>query len=232
MNAPASFALNWYTIDSPGLIDFISTFHATLLACRSMECASLPSFTNVMVNRSPTLPRRVGPGTLSSKVHISWVTPGAISRTFSVACMVSLCSVAPSAGFSVGSYGVQSAAGVAWKSIVAPVAVAGWVAGVPDSLFDPPAAVTDCESDRPSAIDARNTPAMAMIAARLHIVQPTGSRRVRPDENASASVALLVSDVGASSLTCDGSMGCGPPCCAKWAVDINTEPHVYEAEGA
>ncbi len=71
----------------------ISTFQATLLAWKSIECWIEPLFTSVISKVSPTLPRRIGPGTESPKVHILWSTSGAIHRSFSVASSVMRCTV-------------------------------------------------------------------------------------------------------------------------------------------
>src|SRR4051794_24430773 len=119
---PANSALNWYTSDSPGCSVRISTFGATSEAWKSIEWPILPLFVSVTLNTSPTWPRRMGPGTWPLNVHISWVTPGATSMTFSVAANEMSCTVAPGAGCSAGSKGFQSATGVALASIFAPVA--------------------------------------------------------------------------------------------------------------
>ncbi|GIU87109.1 MAG: hypothetical protein KatS3mg009_1624 [Acidimicrobiia bacterium] len=57
------FASNSYTSDSPGRIVRISSFHATLRAWKSIECGSSRSLVRRVRKTSPTLPRRVGPGT-------------------------------------------------------------------------------------------------------------------------------------------------------------------------
>ena len=44
MKMPAYSALNWYTSDSPGWIVRISSFQATWLAWKSIECPIVPSF--------------------------------------------------------------------------------------------------------------------------------------------------------------------------------------------
>ncbi len=129
----------------------ISSFHATLLAWKSIEWPSVPSLTSVTVNRSPTLPRSTGPGTLSLNVHSCCVTPGATSITFSVACMVRVCSTPPSAGASVGSYGCQPSAGAALKSIVAPVAA--------PSVDAPPAAAAGAAPPLPATLIVITIPA-------------------------------------------------------------------------
>ena len=57
----------------------ISSFHATLLAWKSMECGSLfaSGFTRVTRTVSPTLTRRTGPGTESPKLQTVCTIPGA-----------------------------------------------------------------------------------------------------------------------------------------------------------
>src|SRR6266545_1637505 len=99
----------------------ISSFQATLEAWKSIEWPSLflGSLTRVMVNRSPTLPRRAGPGTLPLKLQACCLTPGATSKTPSVAVSVTLCSFPPGAGARWGSYGCQAAGGVALGSSLA-----------------------------------------------------------------------------------------------------------------
>ena len=44
-----------------------------------MECGIGPPLTSVKSTVSPTLRRMTGPGTIESKVHASYTTPGATS---------------------------------------------------------------------------------------------------------------------------------------------------------
>src|SRR4051812_30551071 len=117
---PEYSALNWYTSDSPGCNVLMSSSIDVCDAWKSIECPIVPSLTSVTVKRSPTLPRRTGPGTCPLNVHICCVTPGATSRTCSLMWKVTSCSVPPGAGARCGSNGFQSEPGFALKSIAAP----------------------------------------------------------------------------------------------------------------
>ena len=119
MNAPANCASNSYTNDSPGRIVRISSFHATLLAWKSIEWPISPLLVSVMRKVSPTLPCSIGPGTWSLNVHISCVTPGATSTSVSVASNAISCTVPAAFAGSTGSRPRQSVPGIAAPSIVA-----------------------------------------------------------------------------------------------------------------
>jgi hypothetical protein len=59
------------------LIERISSFQATRLEWKSIECGIWFSsgFTSVIRTRSPTFTRRTGPGTVSPKVQTFWTKP-------------------------------------------------------------------------------------------------------------------------------------------------------------
>src|SRR5579875_2586061 len=84
-----------------------------LAAWKSSEWSMSVWLTRVTTNRSPTWPRRVGAGTWPSKVHMSWVTPGATAMTLSSATKVTWWTVLPVAGARAGPKACQPGGGEA-----------------------------------------------------------------------------------------------------------------------
>ncbi len=119
MYTPAWVAVNSYIRSSPGLIERISSFQATIEAWKSIECGSLfvSGLTRWTRSVSPTFTRMTGAGTVSPKVHTIWTMPGATVISRSVITS-SMSWTSPSRiGGAAGSWSTYSgASGSGWTS--------------------------------------------------------------------------------------------------------------------